>query len=81
MTVTVPSSNCYTGKKDDHAMQQDHGTETGQGMEHGMDAIVQDNLDKVQPATEGENLWDSPPVSSTVNSPGCSSTVAFSKKR
>ncbi|CUX13226.1 RNA degradosome polyphosphate kinase [Agrobacterium sp. BT-220-3] len=41
-------------------MQQDHGTETGQGMEHGMDAIVQDNLDKVQPATEGENLWDSP---------------------
>ncbi|HCD83265.1 MAG TPA: RNA degradosome polyphosphate kinase [Agrobacterium sp.] len=25
-----------------------------------MDAIVQDNLDKVQPATEGENLWDSP---------------------
>ncbi len=41
-------------------MQQDHGTETGQGMEHGMDAIVQDNLDKVQPTTEGENLWDSP---------------------
>ncbi|EGP57452.1 polyphosphate kinase [Agrobacterium tumefaciens F2] len=29
-------------------------------MEHGMDAIVQDNLDKVQPTTEGENLWDSP---------------------
>ncbi|MGQ2918859.1 RNA degradosome polyphosphate kinase [Rhizobium oryzihabitans] len=25
-----------------------------------MDAIVQDNLDKVQPTTEGENLWDSP---------------------
>ncbi len=41
-------------------MQQDHGTETGQGMEHGMDAIMQDNLDKVQPTTEGENLWDSP---------------------
>ncbi|WP_246670521.1 MULTISPECIES: RNA degradosome polyphosphate kinase [Rhizobium/Agrobacterium group] len=41
-------------------MQQDHGTETGQGMEQGMDAVAQDNFDKVQPVTEGENLWDSP---------------------
>ncbi|MFK3778556.1 RNA degradosome polyphosphate kinase [Agrobacterium sp. NPDC089420] len=60
MTVTVPSSNCYTGKKDDHAMQQDHGTETGQGMEQGMDAIAQEDFNKVQPVSEGENLWDSP---------------------
>ncbi|MFK0204401.1 RNA degradosome polyphosphate kinase [Agrobacterium sp. NPDC090283] len=41
-------------------MQQDHGTETGQGMEQGMDAIVQEDFNKVQPATEGESLWDSP---------------------
>ena len=41
-------------------MQQDHGTETGQGMEQGMDAVAQDNFDKVQPVTEGESLWDSP---------------------
>ncbi|CUX10520.1 RNA degradosome polyphosphate kinase [Agrobacterium genomosp. 13] len=41
-------------------MQQDHGTELGQGMEQGMDAVAQDNLDKVQPVIEGENLWDSP---------------------
>ncbi|MGP4725260.1 RNA degradosome polyphosphate kinase [Agrobacterium deltaense] len=60
MTVTVPSSNCYTGKKDDHAMQQDHGTEIGQGMEQGMDAIAQEDFNKVQPVTEGESLWDSP---------------------
>ncbi|WP_371733923.1 RNA degradosome polyphosphate kinase [Agrobacterium sp. T29] len=60
MTVTVPSSNCYTGKKDDRAMQQDHGTEIGQGMEQGMDAIAQEDLNKVQPVTEGESLWDSP---------------------
>ncbi|WP_405049063.1 RNA degradosome polyphosphate kinase [Rhizobium rhizogenes] len=60
MTVTVPSSNCYTGKKDDHAMQQDHGTEIGQGMEQGMDAIAQEDFNKVQPVAEGENLWDSP---------------------
>ncbi|WP_373427963.1 RNA degradosome polyphosphate kinase [Agrobacterium tumefaciens] len=60
MTVTVPSSNCYTGKKDDRAMQQDHGTEIGQGMEQGMDAIAQDDFNKVQPVTEGESLWDSP---------------------
>ncbi|MFF2321112.1 RNA degradosome polyphosphate kinase [Agrobacterium sp. NPDC058088] len=60
MTVTVPSSNCYTGKKDDRAMQQDHGTEIGQGMEQGMDAIAQEDFNKVQPVTEGENLWDSP---------------------
>lgn len=59
MTVTVPSSNCYTGKKDDHGMQQDHGTE-GQGMEQDMDAIVQEDFNKVQPATEGDTLWDSP---------------------
>ncbi|MDQ4407474.1 hypothetical protein RBU00_15685 [Rhizobium sp. AN63] len=25
-----------------------------------MDAIVQDDFNKVQPVTEGENLWDSP---------------------
>ncbi|TQN62967.1 RNA degradosome polyphosphate kinase [Agrobacterium tumefaciens] len=25
-----------------------------------MDAVAQDDLDKVQPVTEGENLWDSP---------------------
>ncbi|WP_420361161.1 RNA degradosome polyphosphate kinase [Agrobacterium tumefaciens] len=60
MTVIVPSSNCYTGKKDDHAMQQDHGTEIGQGMEQGMDAIAQEDFNKVQPVAEGENLWDSP---------------------
>ncbi|WP_439710250.1 RNA degradosome polyphosphate kinase [Agrobacterium leguminum] len=60
MTVTVPSSNCYTGKKDDRAMQQDHGTEIGQGMEQGMDAIAQEDFNKVQPVTEGESLWDSP---------------------
>ncbi|WP_348640584.1 RNA degradosome polyphosphate kinase [Agrobacterium sp. B1(2019)] len=60
MTVTVPSSNCYTGKKDDHAMQQDHGTEIGQGMEQGMDAIAQEDFNKVQPVAEGESLWDSP---------------------
>ncbi|WP_371741213.1 MULTISPECIES: RNA degradosome polyphosphate kinase [Rhizobium/Agrobacterium group] len=60
MTVTVPSSNCYTGKKDDHAMQQDHGLEIGQGMEQGMDAIAQEDFNKVQPVTEGESLWDSP---------------------
>ncbi|MGG2475986.1 RNA degradosome polyphosphate kinase [Rhizobium sp. BR5] len=59
MTVTVPSSNCYTGKKDDRAMQQDHGTE-GQGMEQDMDAIAQEDFNKIQPVTEGENLWDSP---------------------
>ncbi len=41
-------------------MQQDHGTELGQGMEQGMDAVAQDNLDKVQPVIEGESLWDSP---------------------
>ncbi|MBO0129337.1 RNA degradosome polyphosphate kinase [Agrobacterium sp. Rnr] len=29
-------------------------------MEQGMDAVAQDNFDKVQPVTEGENLWDSP---------------------
>ncbi|WP_425673222.1 RNA degradosome polyphosphate kinase [Agrobacterium sp. M50-1] len=60
MTVTVPSSNCYTGKKDDRAMQQDHGTEISQGTEQGMDAIAQDDFNKVQPVTEGESLWDSP---------------------
>ncbi len=59
MTVTVPSSNCYTGKRDDRGMQQDHGTES-QGMVQDMDAIVQDDFNKVQPVTEGENLWDSP---------------------
>lgn len=59
MTVTVPSSNCYTGKRDDRGMQQDHGTES-QGMVQDMDAIVQDDVNKVQPMTEGENLWDSP---------------------
>ncbi|CUX24205.1 putative Polyphosphate kinase (Polyphosphoric acid kinase) (ATP-polyphosphate phosphotransferase) Ppk [Agrobacterium tomkonis CFBP 6623] len=41
-------------------MQQDHGTETGQGMEQGMDAIAQEDFNKVQPVTEGESLWDSP---------------------
>ncbi len=41
-------------------MQQDHGTEIGQGMEQGMDAIAQEDLNKVQPVTEGESLWDSP---------------------
>ncbi|NTZ59675.1 RNA degradosome polyphosphate kinase [Agrobacterium tumefaciens] len=40
-------------------MQQDHGTES-QGMVQDMDAIVQDDFNKVQPMTEGENLWDSP---------------------
>jgi polyphosphate kinase len=40
-------------------MQQDHGTE-GQGMVQDMDAIVQDDFNKVQPVTEGESLWDSP---------------------
>ncbi|KJF74311.1 MULTISPECIES: RNA degradosome polyphosphate kinase [unclassified Rhizobium] len=40
-------------------MQQDHGTE-GQGMEQDMDAIVQEDFNKVQPATEGDTLWDSP---------------------
>ncbi len=59
MTVTVPSSNCYTGKRDDRGMQQDHGTES-QGMVQDMDAIVQDDFNKAQPMTEGENLWDSP---------------------
>jgi polyphosphate kinase len=59
LTVTVPSSNCYTGKRDDRGMQQDHGTES-QGMVQDMDAIVQDDFNKVQPVTEGENLWDSP---------------------
>ncbi|SOC93178.1 polyphosphate kinase [Rhizobium sp. AN5] len=59
MTVTVPSSNCYTGKRDDRGMQQDHGTES-QGMVQDMDAIVQDDFNKVQPVNEGENLWDSP---------------------
>ncbi|TWC89505.1 polyphosphate kinase [Rhizobium sp. SJZ105] len=59
MTVTVPSSNCYTGKRDDRGMQQDHGTES-QGMVQDMAAIVQDDFNKVQPMTEGENLWDSP---------------------
>lgn len=59
MTVTVPSSNCYTGKRDDRGMQQDHGTES-QGMVQDMDAIAQDDFNKVQPMTEGENLWDSP---------------------
>lgn len=67
MTVTVPSSNCYTGKRDDRGMQQDHGTES-QGMVQDMDAIVQDDFNKVQPMTEGENLWDSPRASSTANS-------------
>ncbi|MGV2110510.1 RNA degradosome polyphosphate kinase [Agrobacterium salinitolerans] len=60
MTVTVPSSNCYTGKKDDRAMQQDHGTEIGQGTEQGMDAIAHEDFNKVQPVAEGESLWDSP---------------------
>lgn len=41
-------------------MQQDHGTEIGQGMEQGMDAIAQDDFNKVQLVTEGESLWDSP---------------------
>jgi len=59
LTVTVPSSNCYTGKRDDRGLQQDHGTES-QGMVQDMDAIVQDDFNKVQPVTEGENLWDSP---------------------
>ncbi|NSL22746.1 RNA degradosome polyphosphate kinase [Agrobacterium tumefaciens] len=40
-------------------MQQDHGTES-QGMVQDMDAIAQDDFNKVQPMTEGENLWDSP---------------------
>ncbi|NSY05903.1 RNA degradosome polyphosphate kinase [Agrobacterium tumefaciens] len=40
-------------------MQQDHGTES-QGMVQDMAAIVQDDFNKVQPMTEGENLWDSP---------------------
>ncbi|NSZ62500.1 RNA degradosome polyphosphate kinase [Agrobacterium tumefaciens] len=40
-------------------MQQDHGTES-QGMVQDMDAIVQDDFNKVQPVNEGENLWDSP---------------------
>nr|WP_168208117.1 RNA degradosome polyphosphate kinase [Agrobacterium sp. T29] len=29
-------------------------------MEQGMDAIAQEDLNKVQPVTEGESLWDSP---------------------
>ncbi|NTB12096.1 RNA degradosome polyphosphate kinase [Agrobacterium tumefaciens] len=29
-------------------------------MEQGMDAIAQDDFNKVQPVTEGESLWDSP---------------------
>ncbi|SNB78692.1 MULTISPECIES: RNA degradosome polyphosphate kinase [unclassified Agrobacterium] len=41
-------------------MQQDHGTEISQGTEQGMDAIAQDDFNKVQPVTEGESLWDSP---------------------
>ncbi|MCZ7931501.1 RNA degradosome polyphosphate kinase [Agrobacterium leguminum] len=41
-------------------MQQDHGTEIGQGMEQGMDAIAREDFNKVQPVTEGESLWDSP---------------------
>lgn len=41
-------------------MQQDHGTEIGQGTEQGMDAIAQEDFNKVQPVAEGENLWDSP---------------------
>lgn len=41
-------------------MQQDHGTEIGQGMEQGMDAIAQEDFNKVQPLAEVENLWDSP---------------------
>ncbi|MEJ1176652.1 RNA degradosome polyphosphate kinase [Agrobacterium sp. CMT1] len=41
-------------------MQQDHGLEIGQGMEQGMDAVAQEDFNKVQPQTEGENLWDSP---------------------
>ncbi|CVI58455.1 putative Polyphosphate kinase (Polyphosphoric acid kinase) (ATP-polyphosphate phosphotransferase) Ppk [Agrobacterium salinitolerans str. Hayward 0363] len=41
-------------------MQQDHGTEIGQGMEQGMDAIAQEDFNKVQPVAEGESLWDSP---------------------
>ncbi len=41
-------------------MQQDHGTEKDREMEQGMDAIAQDNFEKVQPAAEGESLWDSP---------------------
>ncbi|CAD0210798.1 Polyphosphate kinase [Rhizobium rhizogenes] len=41
-------------------MQQDHGLEIGQGMEQGMDAIAQEDFNKVQPVTEGESLWDSP---------------------
>ncbi|MEE9984836.1 RNA degradosome polyphosphate kinase [Agrobacterium pusense] len=40
-------------------MQQDHGLEIGQGMEQGMDAVAQEDFNKVQPQTEGENLWDS----------------------
>lgn len=41
-------------------MQQDHGTEIGQGTEQGMDAIAHEDFNKVQPVAEGENLWDSP---------------------
>ncbi|CAH0159308.1 RNA degradosome polyphosphate kinase [Agrobacterium fabrum] len=41
-------------------MQQDHGTAIGQGTEHGMDAIAQEDFNKVQPVAEVENLWDSP---------------------
>lgn len=41
-------------------MQQDHGLEIGQGMEQGMDAVAQEDFNKVQPQTDGENLWDSP---------------------
>ena len=41
-------------------MQQDHGTETAKGMEKGMDAVAQEDFNKVQPVNEGENLWDSP---------------------
>nr|WP_322784305.1 RNA degradosome polyphosphate kinase [Agrobacterium sp. InxBP2] len=29
-------------------------------MEQGMDAVAQEDFNKVQPQTEGENLWDSP---------------------
>lgn len=41
-------------------MQQDHGTEIGQGTEQGMDAIAHEDFNKVQPVAEGESLWDSP---------------------
>jgi len=41
-------------------MQQDHGTAIGQGTEQGMDAIAQEDFNKVQPVAEVENLWDSP---------------------